>query len=87
MEIRKNIIILTVDELRTILREGTVNFQYTKRDGTERFACGTLKPEYIPEEMKPSDNSTYKANNLRYFDLDKNEWRSISGDTKDVKVF
>jgi hypothetical protein len=23
---------------------------------------------------------------LRYFDLDKSAWRSISGDTKDVKV-
>lgn len=76
----------TVDELKTLLREGTVNFQYTKRDGTERVARGTLKVDYIPEGMRPLDGSTYKANNLRYFDLDKSAWRSISGDTKDVKV-
>ncbi len=81
-----NIMIVTIDELRTLLREGTVNFEYTKRDGTERFARGTLKVDHIPEGMRPLDGSTYKANNLRYFDLDKSAWRSISGDTKDVKV-
>jgi len=77
---------VTIDKLKDLLREGKVNFEYTKVDGTVRKAEGTLKMDFIPETMRPTDGSTYKANNLRYFDVDKNEWRSISGSTTEVEV-
>ena len=63
------------------------HFEYKKRDGTLREAYGTLQYTFIPENMLPKDsldNHVYK--NFRYFDLDKNEWRSISGDTIEVTV-
>jgi hypothetical protein len=77
---------VTVDKLKDLLREGKVNFEYTKVDGTVRNANGTLKIDFIPDTMRPTDSSTFKANNLRYFDIDKNEWRSVSGSTTEVNV-
>ena len=70
---------------RKMLENGTVHFQYTKKDGTIREASGTRKIELIPENMQPKE-STEKYVNLRYFDLNKNDWRSISGNIKEVKV-
>jgi len=77
---------LTIDELKLLLRKKEMNFEYEKLDGTLRKARGTLKSELIPENMQPKDSSTYQATNLRYFDLDKNAWRSISNEVKKVKV-
>ena len=77
---------LTHDELRQYLRESQVFFEYKKVDGTLRQAWGTLKPDLIPSDQTPKDSSTgvtkeNKSTNLRYFDIDKNAWRSVSGDT------
>lgn len=77
---------ITVDELRNRLHEGEVTFEYTKRDGSIRKALGTLNFEKIPETMQPKDSSTYSATNLRYFDLEKEGWRSIPNDTTEVEV-
>lgn len=77
---------VTIDKLKDLLREGKVNFEYTKTDGTVRNANGTLKMDFIPDTMRPTDSSTYKFTNLRYFDIDKNEWRSVSGSTTEVEV-
>ena len=75
------------DELREMLRMGRVIFSYKKKDGSHRGAIGTLNEEYIPEEFRPKDSSTsYKVSNLRYFDLDKKGWRSISKDTEKITV-
>lgn len=79
-------------KFKKILEKGKVHFVYTKKDGTLREATGTLKYEFIPEDMWPKmDFSEVKDPpkdpiNLRYFDLDKNAWRSISSDTREVKV-
>jgi len=73
-------------KFRKMLQKGKVHFEYAKVDGTLREALGTLNPELIPVEMQPKESRPTDYVNLRYFDLDKNAWRSISGDTKEVKV-
>lgn len=53
---------MTADELKEfkdLLYKGEVNFVYTKKDGSERKAKGTMKPELLPVpkelEEKPAD--------------------------------
>ena len=76
-----------IEELREILRMEKAHFEYKKRDGTLRKAYGTLQFTYIPENMQPADTSTlFEYKNLRYFDLDKGEWRSIAADVSEVNV-
>jgi len=75
-----------MEELKEILQMEKAHFEYKKKDGTLRQAFGTLQFGYIPENLHPK-NTDYESNNFRYFDLDKNAWRSISGDITDVLVF
>ena len=77
--------LVKTEEFKEILRMGKVHFEYTKKDGTLREAIGTLNPELIPGDMKPKDSST-NITNTRYYDLDKNAWRSISYETKEINV-
>ena len=66
-----------VEDLKAMLQNGIVNFEFIKKDGTTRQAKGTLLTEYLPApktdgtSRKPSDNV------LVYFDLDKNAFRSL----------
>jgi len=77
-----------IEELREILQMEKAHFEYNKRDGTLREAYGTLQFAFIPENMQPKDGSTNdKYRNFRYYDLDKNAWRSISGNITEVTVF
>ena len=74
---------MTFEDFKKLLRENEyVNFTYTKKDGTERAAKGTLNMNTIPEEHKPSESSNYKYADdvIRYFDLDKEGWRSFRWD-------
>lgn len=77
--------IVKTKKFKKMLEKGEVHFVYTKKDGTSREAKGTRKTELIPESFQPNDGAEEYAN-LRYFDLDKNAWRSISSDTREVKV-
>jgi len=76
-----------LEEFKLILQMEKAHFEYTKKDGTLREAYGTLQFAFIPEDQQPKSNSDYESKNFRYFDLDKNAWRSISGDVKDVSVY
>jgi len=75
-----------IEELRSILQMEKAHFEYKKRDGTLREAYGTLQFTFIPENMQPKDGDNREYKNFRYFDLDKNAWRSISGDITEVNV-
>ena len=74
------------EELRELLRNGKVKFEFPKNDGTLREAFGTLFPKYIPLEFQLKDSSR-NIHTLRYFDLEKNAWRSISESTQVIKVY
>ena len=78
---------ITIDQLHSKLWEGEVNFTYKKKDGTNRTARGTLKNDLIPEPFKMVENFVnVKASNPKYFDLDKNGWRSLSYDSSTVTL-
>ena len=84
--------IITIDELKSNLQGSSpVEFTYFKSDGTSRNAKGTLFPSLIPEKFQPKDSSLSedppKRKNLRYFDLDKMNWRSLKSDSKIVSLF
>jgi WYL_2, Sm-like SH3 beta-barrel fold len=76
---------INIELLKEILTMEKVYFEYKKRDGTVRKAFGTLQYAFIPEDKHPKD-SLYESSNVRFFDLEKGEWRSISKNVKEVDV-
>ena len=64
------------------LRNGVVTFSFWKKDGSIREAKGTTHPLLIPEDMKPTSDSSLKGranySAISFFDLDKQDWRSFS---------
>ena len=78
---------IDLDTLRNSLLGSTpVNFSYFKKDGKCRSAVGTLHEKLIPAEMKPNDASTNTGGTFRYFDLEKNAWRSLHKDCQMVTM-
>jgi hypothetical protein len=70
---------IEADALRTKLNEGTVQFAFKKLDGTLRTAVGTTSLETVPMEHHPSgDGGESSRASVRYFDMGKNAWRSVS---------
>ena len=77
---------IDLDALRILLREGEVNFSFTKKDGSIRNARGTLNFDFIPETQHPSGNNDKPVNNLRFFDLENEGWRSLAADLQEVEL-
>jgi len=87
---------IDINDLRENLRGSTpVYFSYLKKDGSVRNALGTLNPSIIPLEFQPdidpkdaSFDLTERnhSTNVKYFDLEKNGWRSISYDVSTVSI-
>ena len=78
---------ISIELLKEILGIEKVYFEYMKQDGTIRKAYGTRQFTFIPEDKQPkneADGTLYE--NVRYFDLEKQEWRSIAKDVKEVDV-
>jgi len=67
------------------LTQGEVKFSYEKLDGSVREVRGTTSVELIPEEWKPSGGSLAHSGTA-YFDLDIQQWRSISSVISKVKI-
>ena len=59
---------------------GELKFEYTKKDGTVREARGTTKPELIPEGLR-ANGGVKATKGTPYFDLDINDWRSVTTDS------
>jgi hypothetical protein len=76
---------ISIQMLKEILQMEKVYFEYTKKDGSIRKAYGTRQYAFIPEVQQPK-NESFDSKNLRYFDLDKNAWRSIGKDVEEVNV-
>jgi len=60
------------------LKNGIVTFNYRKTDGTIREACGTLKPELLPE-LKIKDRQ-FNTDLFVYFDVEKQQFRTFKRD-------
>ena len=67
-----------IDEFKKALHKDSVKFKYRKKNGEEREAFGTLNIDIMGEENAPSGNGKeYPENQIRYFDLVSNGWRSF----------
>ena len=65
-------------ELHDALKDGVVTFSFTKKDGSERIAKGTLKRDLVPEyEAKTDRPPTKNYGAMTYYDLEKNAFRSF----------
>jgi hypothetical protein len=60
---------IKIEELYEKLLDSRVNFAYVKKDGSVRFANGTLCGSLIPEEQIPEEKPEKSFKNYRYFDL------------------
>ena len=69
---------MTAQEIKSTLAEGTFKFKYTKADGTEREATGTLNTGLIDEYgATPTGRGKVLDNTVAYYDIDKKAWRSF----------
>lgn len=76
------------NKLKETLRDGIHQVVFTKKDGTERVMKCTLNESIIPQEHKPKEGSSHKANDavLAVFDVEKQGWRSFTiADVKSVQ--
>ena len=64
--------------LKKELHKRTVKFKYNKKDGSVREAKGTLNSFIYGKENEPAGSSrSVSENQIRYFDIDANGWRSF----------
>jgi hypothetical protein len=82
-----NIFDITQDQLREELQgQNPVTFSYRKNNGEIRVATGTLNPFLIPELKKPKNTDKNVGANLKYFDLEKDAWRSLTQDCSLINI-
>lgn len=67
-------------ELSELLQTKVVEFSFKKNNGEIRFVFGTSNPECIPKDKQAKDQITTHQT-IRFFDLNKNEWRSCRRDS------
>ena len=70
------------ERLKQMLREGSVEFEYTKKDGTTRIAVGTTKLDLFKDSAnykQPVGSREVNSDIITYWDLDKDGWRSFNG--------
>lgn len=70
-----------INNLKSEMRKGVVEFSYTKKDGSTRIAKGTLNFEIMGEENTPKSGVEYDSETTtRYFDVNSEGWRSFKND-------
>lgn len=75
---------ISVPELRKLLRQKIVNFEFIKLDGEVRPAKGTTMMKYIPPKDHPKGIRPSSPKVATFFDLDKDAWRSVSKRSKEI---
>lgn len=71
------------EELRQRMRKGEVKFTFVKKNGEMRDARGTLDMSeggLIAPEFYPKGTGKEYQGIVKYFDLDKQAWRSFDED-------
>lgn len=69
---------MDIKKFKNMLRDGEVRFVFTKKDGSERVARGTLNLNIVPSESHPKGEGRPSPEDMvKYFDLDKQAWRSF----------
>jgi hypothetical protein len=75
---------VSVPELRKILRNKILNFEFIKLDGEVRPAKGTTMMKYIPTPDHPKGIRPSSPKVATFFDLEKKAWRSVSQRSKEI---
>ncbi len=75
------------DWLKGLLKEGTVEITFEKKDGSTREMKATLKEDVVTPYEKKSDKVKKETKEvLAVFDIEKNDWRSFRLDSiKQIK--
>ena len=69
---------MTTEQLKETLKDGTFQFQYTKKDGSVRTATGTRNLTLLEYYgATPNGNGPEKEGVITYYDIDANGWRSF----------
>jgi len=66
------------------LRKGETKFTFTKKNGQERPAIGSLAQDVFSSDKKKASSKPTKPTNfsiVKYYDLEKNAWRSFKLET------
>ena len=72
---------VNINEFKKALHKGIVEFKYTKKNGETRTAKGTLNIGVMGEENAPKGTGyDIVDNNIRYYDLNSEGWRSFITD-------
>jgi hypothetical protein len=66
------------DHLRQLLNHGIVCFAFHKKDGSLRRAVGTTNMKQIPGIAKPRSGRKAPDSIVPFYDVELNEWRSVS---------
>jgi len=79
---------VSINELQAELHSGSaITFSFVKKDGTTRDAVGTLSENLIPKEhLAKDDLNNSVSSNLKYYDLEKNGWRSLATDCSIINI-
>jgi len=75
---------LNIKELRTLLRQKILNFEFIKLDGEIRPARGTTMMKYVPQSQHPKGIRPSSPKVATFYDLDKKDWRSVSEKSKEI---
>jgi hypothetical protein len=75
---------VTVPELRKLLHDKIVNFEFIKLDGEVRLAKGTTMMKYIPQSQHPKGIRPSSPKVATFYDLQKHDWRSVSQRSKEI---
>ena len=75
---------VTIKELRKILRNKIVNFEFIKLSGDVRPAKGTTMMSKIPNVDHPKGIRPSSPKVATFFDLSKKAWRSVSQKSKEI---
>ena len=75
---------ISIEELRKILNNKVINFEFVKLDGDVRPARGTTMMKHIPPKDHPDGLHPSSDKVATFFDLTKGAWRSVSNKSKEV---
>lgn len=75
---------ITVPELRNLLRQKILNFEFIKLNGEIRPAKGTTMMKYVPQSQHPKGIRPSSPKVATFYDLEKQDWRSVSQRSKEI---
>ncbi len=70
-----------IQELIERLQKGKVRFTFIKADGSLREAYGTKVLDFVPFNKHPQGAKKPSDDVITFFDLEKNEWKSLKRNT------